>query len=374
MMNHFFDEQEDQSRIKAIIVEKYFKAWANVILAQRHVSRIAYIDLFAGPGRYKSGAISTPLLILTTAINDPILGPKLRKSLVTIFNDKDARNVNTLRTAIEKLPGIETLGFYPAFYNEEVGENFTQWFASQPMIPSFFFVDPWGYKGLSLRLVNAVLKDWGSDCVFFFNYNRISMGLNNDAVFEHMTALFGNERASILRQSLDKIGNPSERESQILENLVESLREMGGHFALPFRFRNERGTRTSHYLIFVSKSFRGYEIMKDIMATMSSSNEQGVASFEYSPATENQPYLFELNRPLDELAPLLLRTFAGQHLTLPQIYESLEQRRVTPFVEKHYRQALIQLMESGKISVTRPSGKALRKNTFPPDLIAQFPK
>ena len=242
------------------------------------------------------------------------------------------------------------------------------------MIPSFFFVDPWGYKGLSLRLVNAVLKDWGSDCVFFFNYNRINMGLSNDAVFEHMTALFGNDRASILRKTLDKITNPKEREAEILENLVKSLKEMGGQFVLPFRFRNDHGTRTSHYLIFVSKNFRGYEIMKDIMAAMSSSNAQGVASFEYSPATERQPYLFELNRPLEELGKLLLETFAGQNLTLPEIYEGLEKRRVTPFVEKHYRQVLIQLAEAGKISVHRPSGKAHRKNTFPLDLVAQFPK
>src|SRR5207248_10024637 len=41
---------------------------------------------------------------------------------------------------------------------------------------TFLFVDPFGYKGLSLQLVNSVIKDWGCDCVFFFNYNRISMG------------------------------------------------------------------------------------------------------------------------------------------------------------------------------------------------------
>ena len=60
------------------------------------------------------------------------------------------------------------------------------------------FVDPWGYKGLSLRLINSVLKDWACECIFFFNYNRINMGLGNDAVKEHMDALFGEERAAEL--------------------------------------------------------------------------------------------------------------------------------------------------------------------------------
>lgn len=45
---------------------------------------------------------------------------------------------------------------------------------------------------------------------------------------------------------------------------------------LPFCFKNESGTRTKHHLIFVTKAFKGYEVMKDIMAKASSSREQGV--------------------------------------------------------------------------------------------------
>ena len=41
--------------------------------------------------------------------------------------------------------------------------------------------------------------------------------------------------------------------------------------------------------------------MKKIMAKESSKTEQGVASFEYNPADEQYPTLFELNRPLEEL-------------------------------------------------------------------------
>lgn len=53
----FFNEQTEQSLIKARIVEKYFWAWAKVIIptAKKAGRRIAYIDLFAGPGRYAYG-------------------------------------------------------------------------------------------------------------------------------------------------------------------------------------------------------------------------------------------------------------------------------------------------------------------------------
>ena len=72
---------------------------------------------------------------------------------------------------------------------EEVGEKIAEIFKQMDTIPALFFVDPWGYKGLSLRLISSFLGSWGCDCIFFFNYNRINMGINNQAVKEHMDAL-----------------------------------------------------------------------------------------------------------------------------------------------------------------------------------------
>ncbi len=201
--NSFFEEQKEQSLVKSTIVAKYFDVWANVIISTQkqfpqHTQKIAYIDLFAGPGRYKDGTHSTPLRILTNAIEKP----DLRERLVAIFNDKDENNSNSLQNTIREISGIETLKYPPKVYNQEVGEEIVKMFENRNLIPTFFFVDPWGYKGLSLRLVNSVLKDWGCDAIFFFNYNRINMGVNNNALQEHMQALFGKERAISLGQRL----------------------------------------------------------------------------------------------------------------------------------------------------------------------------
>ena len=91
--NSFFEEQKEQSEVKSTIVTKYFDAWANVIINTQkrypqHAQKIAYIDLFAGPGRYKDGTQSTPLRILTQAIERD----DLRVRLVSLFNDKDVNN------------------------------------------------------------------------------------------------------------------------------------------------------------------------------------------------------------------------------------------------------------------------------------------
>src|ERR1700737_3365107 len=158
--------------------------------------------------------------------------------LVTLFNDADKDNADALIREIEAIPGIKDLKHKPQVEAEEVGDKIVGMFESKNLVPTFFFVDPWGYKGLSLGLINSVLKNWGCDCVFFFNYNRINMGLGNDMVEQHINVLFGLERADNLRQKL--AGLPShEREATIVEALTEALRELGANYVLPFCFKDE---------------------------------------------------------------------------------------------------------------------------------------
>ena len=150
----FFAERTDQSEVKARIVEKYFYAWANVIMetaSARH-GKIAYIDLYAGPGRYEDGAASTPLLVLEKAIAHP----KMSQMLVTHFNDADSNLTNTLQTEIDKLPGIEKLKYKPHVSCGEVDSDADEFFNKTRLVPAFTFVDPFGYKGLSLGIVNGV--------------------------------------------------------------------------------------------------------------------------------------------------------------------------------------------------------------------------
>ncbi|MBY0618349.1 three-Cys-motif partner protein TcmP [Sphingomonas ursincola] len=362
----FFDERTDESEVKARIVSKYFAAWAQVVLAtvKDRGGKIAYIDLYAGPGRYKDGAASTPLLILQTAVDHP----KISQMLVTYFNDVDISKTSTLQNEINQLPGIRKLRYKPIVTCGEVGDDAAKYFNETRLVPSFSFVDPFGYKGLSLRIVQGVIKDWGCDCVFFFNYNRINAGINNPGVKPHMDALFGEERANALRARLPGL-TPELREAAILEELANEIQALGGKYVLPFTFRNGEGTRTSHKLIFVSKHFKGYEIMKDIMAAESSTIDEGVPSLTYSPADASMPLLFSLAQPLSRLKEMLVSDFKGQTLTLSEIYERHSVGK--PYVRKNYREALKALEAAGKIFAFATKG-ARRTGTYPEHVKIQF--
>jgi len=321
----FFDESREQSVVKAEIVEKYFDAWAGIMAGAQNAHRpgvdhrFGYIDLFAGPGRYKDGAISTPLRVMQLALSKPVY----RDRLMTIFNDKDDDNVRSLETAIAELPGIDQLKYKPEIWSQEVGDGIAAQFERINTVPLLAFIDPWGYKGLTLKLVNAFLKSWGCDCIFFFNYARINAGLSNPTVKSHMAALFGDERAARLATELEPLSS-EDREATIVEELAQALREHAGgqrRFVLPFCFKSDRGTRTKHHLILVTKHFKGYDVMKEIMDKASSDHDEGVPSFTFIPPTSpRQVLLTGLNCPLDKLQGDLLAKFAGRTLPFEDVY------------------------------------------------------
>lgn len=366
MTDDFFEEQRQQSKVKTAIVTKYFAAWSRVMKPRNE--KLGYIDLFAGPGIYEDGAKSTPIIILETILQDPLLASKM----LTYFNDRDPGNIKSLQAHAEALSGFQTLRFKPAFKNYEVGSEITSQLASMPnMIPTILFVDPFGYKGVTLDLLGSVLRHRGCEIILFFNYRRINAAIDNSVFKDHMVALFGEERVVGLQEQLALL-SPAEREMLIVEQISQALMERGAKYVLPFRFKGETGSRTNHHLIFASKNVLGYKIMKDIMAAESSGKNGGVADFEYNPATEKYPILFSLTPGLDSLRGMLLKEFAGRSATRDEIFKTHHIGK--PFVEKNYREVLLKLEEDGIIATIPKIGEQKRrKGTMGENVMITFP-
>ncbi len=189
-----------------------------------------------------------------------------------------------------------------------------------------------------------------------------------------MNDLFGEKRADAVREKLLGL-HPDEREAVIVEELSRALNESGIAYVLPFTFKTEEGGRTTHHLMFASKHFKGYEIMKEIMAKESSEHDQGVASFAYFDATEKYQTLFEFLRPLSDLEELLLTHFAGQKLTMRQVYERHNVGR--RFIKANYKKALTRLEANNKVKAEPPAAKRPRKLgevTFADGVLVTFPE
>lgn len=247
----FFDEQSPSSKIKSKIVFDYFRSYCRII--GKSALKIGYLDFYSGPGKYEDGTDSTPLLILKHAISDL----KLSKSLITIFNDVNPENVAKLKTHIAQIPNITTLKNAPQFENKDVSTDFVDYFKSTGIIPSLVFIDPFGYKGLSLALIGSVIKDWGCDCVIFFNYNRINSSITKKSATSNIDGLFGKFLADQLRTKVKGLA-PGLREKLVLDTFYDALKTVKGEHSVRFKFFMNGIAKTSHFLIFVSKNKLGY--------------------------------------------------------------------------------------------------------------------
>ena len=363
MESSFFDEREEQSKLKSEIVVDYFVTWARII--SKGADTFAYVDLFCGPGQYKTGEKSTPLLILERAVETP----HLQRGLVAVFNDSNPAYTSALAEAVKRIPGLDRLKFEPVITTEEVDEGYVRHFEQMATIPMLAFVDPWGFKGVSIRLVRSLIKDFGCECIFFFNYNRVNMGITNPLMEQHLADLLGEARLAQLRMNVERL-SPFEREQSIQRAISDAVVEMGGRYLIPFRFAWADG-RTSHYIYFVTKHPLGCEIMKGIMARKGIVDEDGVPRFEFVPRQEGRQLMLSCLRPLAKLPEALLTIFEGRTLSVRQIIT--EHHPGTPFVPPNYRTVLRGLYEERRVACTSEKGP-IRKNSMPDHVQVSFPK
>jgi three-Cys-motif partner protein len=351
MASEFFEEQSISSRKKKDIVVKYFNAWANIIGSQLHAlddQRLCYADLYAGRGCYLDGTESIPLTILRISTKSEML----KEHLVTIFNDVNREYAEELNAAILDLPDIGLLKNEPEVFCGAVDRNLAEKLSQSKLIPTLLFLDPWGYKGISLELLRAVLKDWGCDIIFFFNYNRINSALGNPGVQDHMNDLFGIDDAEALREELDG-APPSVRESRILEHMKHVIRFAGARHSLAFRFANEKGERTSHYLLFATKHARGKRVMIDIMAKSGWLDEAGFPILEFTPAGKQLGLFSAASRRMETLMKSLIGQFHRRTLTVSEIIDSHDSD--VPYVVRNYKDTLREMEQKGRITVEPPA-------------------
>lgn len=373
----FTSPQRATSAIKTKIVVEYFKRWVSIlwgVVKTNNPPRLRYVDLFAGPGRI-GGVNSTPLLIMEHVISKP----ELCECVGALLNDEDAGYIEQLRKNLEELPGYEKLKRPPLIRLGPVDEELVEMFARSHNVPAFSFIDPWGYAGVTLSLLQALVSGFGSDMVLFFSYDSINRALSNDRVKERVDALFGPERAERLRQVVKGM-RPNEREEVLIEAFIRAvIEDLECEYVIPYVFEKADKDRTSHYLIFISKHDLGFKIMQEIMYKESQDKTQGVAKFGYvrQVSAEKTPLLHLMNTPRSDFGRQLCARYAGRSLSrkaLREDYDKFDPRNL--FVERNWRDVLSELESEGKVTCKPPRNERPRRKgevTFGEKTVVTFP-
>lgn len=346
----FFLRQTPSSRIKANIVAEYFPKYCKIINKAKQ-TKIAYVDLYAGPGKYSDGNPSTPLLIGKACAEDN----ELKRLVHLMFNDNEYIE-NLKANFLEHFPA-GTFTNVPRFAAQTVGADITitrylskKW-GKPNRTPTLLFVDPFGYKSINTSALANFMNGWGNEIFLFLNTKRIQAALDNEKFDELMQCLFPTT-VNTLRKDRKYVASVNERLTLIVDNLFTEFEKVTTDklFHCRFKFKEEDSTGTSHYIIHFTRHPRGYDLIKQIyheFDNIGASLENGVYTFDAKKLDIPQGALDFGDINVDVLSKKLAETYSGKSITAKDLFE--EHQTKTQYAGPHYLKTLRKMVKDGLV-------------------------
>ena len=359
----FFTTQRDTSEIKSQILNDFFREWCNAILqGQRYKSNhaLAYIDLYAGEGKYEKGNAATPVKILNS-----IFGAtdkyNLNKIVRTFFTDEKPTVTQKLKQNLEALPNYENLIYKPVILNEEVNFSHLARLLGNDT-PALMYTDPFGYT-FSQQMLLQSIKRWGLDVFMLFSPAKMRPAILNAGENDLLTEIFGSERIAKIREFCERYQDAAQREDFMVDSFEDIFKEKD-YKTFRFKISLPKKHQTSHYLFFVSRTDTAYMKMKELMLTYSDFQEDGVplfgANIKHQLSLFQEQYRYSVKNLVAELA-----TKAGfyHNLSLDSIYR--HHNIGTNYIRGNYLEAFEILRKEGVVESINPiSRKPMRKVSF----------
>lgn len=355
-INNFFEKQTLSSRVKANIISEYFPKYCKIIVRRHIPERIGYFDLFAGPGKYEDGNWSTPLLIAKHCFDDELL----RQKVWMVFNDKEYSE--QLKSNFLQLYPNNTFMHKPHFGHSVVGEckEIDKFITKNRMkdgkneCPSVLFIDPFGYKGIDTTILSQFLRYWGNELFIFINTKRINPALENEKFEPLMRCLFPQSYENLKVQVRNQ-KRVSERLQFIIKNLgKEYSKLLGGNvYYTAFKFQEEDIETTSHFILHLTKSKRGFDLIKQIYHDFANVGTifDGINTYTFDVKKISNPIeeLFDASSEnIDFLKEKLFSTYKGRVISALDLFEEHQKKGL--YCRKHYTEALRRLVKEGRIS------------------------
>ncbi len=349
-------EIEPHTRAKHEILRRYLGAWFPILGAGNQ--RLVYIDGFCGPGRYQGGEDGSPIIALKEAMNHR---ERLSSHEITfLFLDERKDRIDQLKEEIDLLDIPKNFKIYPLHGKFEEIEKIPN-DLKLISVPTFVFIDPFGFSGLPFRLVQKFLENEKTEVFVNVMINAINRFLSHpkDSVRESIKDLYGTDEVlEIPKVSLDR-----DRDLRLLYQ--QQLRK-SAKFVRYFEMR-DRKNQLIYCLFFASNHHLGFLKMKEAFWRVDKQT-----GFCFSDATDpDQLILFEKG----DISPLISdisNEFYQKRVLVQEVKDYVEKE--TMFLEKHMKEALKQLENQRLIDVEnfKANGKKRRKGTFPSDAIVSF--
>lgn len=341
-------EMEPHTAAKHAILKRYLQAWM-VILSQAKFPEILYIDGFAGPGAYKNGEVGSPIIAVQTALD---YRPPLTARLHFLFVEKDPERAAHLQSRISQLnlpSNFEVKVEGGITFEDAFKKHYFTYQRLGRLIPTFAFIDPFGWTGAPMSIVQTIMQHKSCEVFVNFMYEEINRFISHPDQVENFNSLFGTPSWVRCKEIVEAGGR-----RRYLHDLYTDQMLCKGNVkhVRSFTMSNDRDV-TDYILFYGTNEVLGLKKMKEAMWKV---DESG--TFRFSDATDpNQTVLFGTEPNSLQLKHDLVRKFKGSKRTVKEIEHYVVTE--TAFRETHYKKVLKAMeLETGEIEIkSAPEGR-----------------
>ena len=354
---------EPHTAAKHRVLRAYLDAWIPVLAQQAFVARqfsserprLLLVDGFAGPGRYAQGELGSPLIMLDALLSHSAFDRFAGVDFVFLFIEHDERRVEHLRAEVAArgaLPGNVSVRIEHGEFEKTFGSLLDEVSGSgQRLVPTFAFIDPFGYSSASMSLAGRLLDFPRCEVLFFLPLSFVHRFVGREGQENALNSLFGCED---WRAAIDLEG--AERRDYLLGLFESKLAETGEvKYVRSFQLRTQDGE--DYRLVFGLGHRKGLEIAKDAMWKV-----DPVSGTSYRATTESGQEVLFAPRDLVDTSPLLaeLRSkFGSDWFTIEQAEECTVLD--TPFrIGQLRRDTLAPAQRAGVLQVERPGSSGFK--------------
>jgi len=343
------------SEVKIELLKRYLEKYLNILSNSTFVGDIHIYDLFCGEGIYDNGGKGSPITIMET-IKNTYFGGKSKAAPLSkfhcFFNDQDCDKITKLKNEINERKlhdsNIGECRFSVADYKNALPEVINK-INSFKKEKAFVFIDPYGYKEISIRDISSLLENKKSEVLLF---------LPTQFMFRFEEKGTPESLKVFIEELLPSAEWPkSETGIDFIENLKTAFRKQIGDKYFVDSFIITRDKNQFFCLFFFTSHIYGFEKMLESKWQIDEEEGRGwhynqnidlFSCVEKHPCTEK----FEVN---------LLAFLKEQPRSNAEVYYFTLHNGYLP---THATQILVRFQNDNIISVDNFDGSKARKSSF----------
>jgi three-Cys-motif partner protein len=356
-------EADEHTLAKHQILRGYLQAWLPMM--SRWEQRVLLIDGFAGPGRYVGGELGSPLIMLRTLLDHGAFATRAATTFSFLFIEQNHERIEHLRqevAALGPLPNnVRVIPPIEGNFADVMSHVFEQ-FHGLALVPTFAFIDPFGYKDTAAGLTGQILSFPKCEVLIYlplYNIARFMREPDQEAVLNN---LYGDESWKAAWAA-----GPFEEAQDILHDRFADVLLRHCKHVRSFELLGKT-TNSGYHLFFGTSSEDGIRRMK---AAMWKVDPEHGARFRDS-TRPGQTILFEFGPDLMPLLGMLKAKFG----TEPFSIEAAAQFVLldTAFRDDaHLKEPILKPAEdAGRLEAWKSDGSKRRRGTYPEGTMLRF--